>query len=435
MAQPTAYEQYLLELVNRARLDPTGEASRYGIGLNDGLTAGAITATAKQPLAFNPLLIDAADAHSAWMLATDTFSHTGANGSSPGDRMAAAGYSFSGSWSWGENISITWGSGAAITAAQIEGFHAGLFRSAGHRANILNDTFRETGIGVEAGEYKGSNGVTVTEAFARSGSVPFLTGVAFDDRDGDRFYDPGEGLGGVAVAIRSASTGQTWQATTWDAGGYQVQLAAGTYSVTFSGGGLAAPITRTATIGTGNVKLDLDTDVGVAPPPPAPVLLAGTAGSDTLQGGAGAETIRGLSGADVLRGGDGNDTVEGGGGLDLLFGEGGNDRLLGGSGADTLTGGAGADSFVFLALPERGDTITDFSVAQGDRLDLSGLFGAGLDTQAQLTGGGYLRFVNLSGGGVRVQVDLDGGGDAWTGLATLSGLTTAALGGAEIVIA
>ena len=109
MAQPSAYEQYFLELVNRARLDPVGEAARQGIGLNDGLAAGTISTAAKQPLAFSPLLIDAADAHSAWMLATDTFSHTGANGSSPGYRMKAAGYSFTGSWSWGENIAITWG--------------------------------------------------------------------------------------------------------------------------------------------------------------------------------------------------------------------------------------------------------------------------------------------------------------------------------------
>src|SRR5688572_9324797 len=37
MAQPTATEQYFLELVNRARANPAGEAARFGIGLNDGL--------------------------------------------------------------------------------------------------------------------------------------------------------------------------------------------------------------------------------------------------------------------------------------------------------------------------------------------------------------------------------------------------------------
>jgi len=163
MAQPTAYEQYFLELVNRARLDPAGEAARFGMGLNDGLAAGTISATPKQPLAFNPALLDAADAHSAWMLATDTFSHTGANGSSPGDRMKAAGYSFAGSWSWGENIAIAWGSGVGITQAQIDSFESGLFLSAGHRANILNPRFDAAGVAIL---WKGVR-VYVVENFVR----------------------------------------------------------------------------------------------------------------------------------------------------------------------------------------------------------------------------------------------------------------------------
>ena len=38
----TAAEQYLLELINRARLDPQAEADRYGVGLNSGLAGGRI---------------------------------------------------------------------------------------------------------------------------------------------------------------------------------------------------------------------------------------------------------------------------------------------------------------------------------------------------------------------------------------------------------
>ena len=89
--------------------------------------------------------------HSAWMLATDTFSHTGAGGSSPGDRMAHAGYAFTGSWTWGENIAIQWGGGTGITAGQVQSFHDGLFRGAGHRQNILQDAFKEVGIGLATG--------------------------------------------------------------------------------------------------------------------------------------------------------------------------------------------------------------------------------------------------------------------------------------------
>src|SRR3712207_6886405 len=36
-----------------------------------------------------------------------------------------------------------------------------LFRSDGHRHNILNENYREIGIGTKTGEYKGIKGVTV----------------------------------------------------------------------------------------------------------------------------------------------------------------------------------------------------------------------------------------------------------------------------------
>ena len=255
MAQPSAYEQYFLELVNRARANPGAEASRLGIDLNQGLSSGTIANTAKQPLAINQLLNDSAQAHSDWMLATDTFSHTGANGSSAGDRMKAAGYAFTGSWTWGENISIRWGGGGGESAGTVESLHDGLFKSAGHRTNILNDAFKEVGIGIGVGEYKGSTGADATQNFARSGGATFLTGVAFDDKDGDRFYDPGEGMGAVKVSVTS-STGATYATTTWDAGGYQLALPAGDYTVAFSGSGLPATVTQTAKIGSVNVKVD-----------------------------------------------------------------------------------------------------------------------------------------------------------------------------------
>jgi len=349
MAQPSAYEQYFLELANAARANPSAEAARLGIGLNDGLSPGTISTAAKQPLAFNPLLIDAARAHSEWMLATDTFSHTGANGSSAGDRMRAAGYSFTGSWTWGENITIAWGSGVGITAAQVRNFADGLFRSAGHRANTLNPAFQEAGIGLAIGEYRGATGVDGTENFARSGSGVFLTGVAYRDGDGDRFYDPGEGLGGLSVQIRS-STGQTWQTTTWDAGGYQIKLAAGEYDVTFSGGGLASPVTKHASIGSSNVKVDLNSAVDTGtPPPPTGQVLVGGAGSQTLVGGAGADTI------------------------------------TGGAWKDDLTGGAGVDTFVFQKGDGQ-DTVRDFQTGV-DKVHLLGVTSGQVSTRTTSIGG------------------------------------------------
>ncbi len=348
MAQPTATEQYFLELVNRARLDPAAEAARHGIDLNQGLAPGTISTTAKQPLAWDPLLIDAARAHSRWMLDTDTFNHTGVGGSSPGDRMMAAGYVFSGSWTWGENIAIQWGGGTAIDAELVESMHAGLFKSAGHRTNIEKADFKEIGIGFGVGEYQGTTGATGTQNFARTAGSPFLTGVAFGDRDGDRFYDPGEGLAGVKVTARS-SAGTVSETTTWDAGGYQMELAAGTYSVTFSGGGMAQSVTRTATVSGQNVKLDLESAAKLAET--MRVVRDGAVAFEAaaryegpatwidwqlLGTGAGREEITGTEDADF---------INGLAGTDVIAGVGGDDILDGGTGSNFLTGGAGADTF------------------------------------------------------------------------------------------
>ena len=96
-------EQYLLELMNRARLDPVGEAARMGIDLNAGLAAGQISAASKQVLAPNAILESVAVNHSQWMLSTDQFSHTGVNGTSPDQRIKAAGYIYQ---NCGENLAL-----------------------------------------------------------------------------------------------------------------------------------------------------------------------------------------------------------------------------------------------------------------------------------------------------------------------------------------
>ena len=158
--------------------------------------------------------------------------------------------------------------------------------------------------------------------------------------------------------------------------------------------------------------------------------LFGYAGNDTLAGAAGADQLDGGDGSDVLRGGAGADAIDGGAGIDtasyytgatgvvvslasglgsggeaqgdtlsgienlsgsqgwdqlygnaganVLQGWNGNDLLVGRAGKDTLTGGAGADRFQFTAIGDsvvgaNADRITDFSRAQGDKIDLSGI--------------------------------------------------------------
>jgi hypothetical protein len=75
MADPTGQEVLMWALVNRARLDPSGEAARYGINLNEGPVTDfqgnvhTITTASKQPLAWNAALFAVADQHSEDMRA------------------------------------------------------------------------------------------------------------------------------------------------------------------------------------------------------------------------------------------------------------------------------------------------------------------------------------------------------------------------------
>jgi len=159
--------------------------------------------------------------------------------------------------------------------------------------------------------------------------------------------------------------------------------------------------------------------------------LDGGDGADTLDGGAGADTLSGGAGNDVyvvddagdvvreaasggtdvvrssvnhvlsgpvenliltgsasitgtgnmldnqITGNDGANRLEGGTGADTLDGGAGADTLSGGHGLDVLTGGLGGDVFIFGKLSDSGaaigtaDVLSDFSSAQGDRIDLN----------------------------------------------------------------
>jgi len=318
MPAPTAFEQYMMELVNRERA-------------LDG----------DQPLAFDFDLNESAELHSQWMIAVDQFSHEGAGGSTPTQRMQAAGYQLTGSWTTGENIAWQSLRGASGIQDDVYDLHVALMNSPGHRANILNGTFRELGVGIEVGAYQGYTGAFVTQNFAKTGSAFFITGVAFDDLDGDAFYDVGEGLGGLTVTAVSASGGGSVTTTTYaEAGGYELAVSPGTYSVTFSGGGFAST-TRTVTVGSANVKVDwVDPAAAGGGATPGNDNLTGT----PLYGGAGDDTLNGTSGQDFLRGEDGNDRLLGGGAFDDLHGNLGDDAVFGGADGDWVVGGQGQDS-------------------------------------------------------------------------------------------
>ena len=112
--------------------------------------------------------------------------------------------------------------------------------------------------------------------------------------------------------------------------------------------------------------------------------IKGTKGNDTRNGTSGADTITGLAGNDILNGLGGNDVINGGGDDDII---------TGGAGRDTLTGGSGADTFKYEALTDSppglgADLIKDFKAAQGDKVNLTELGTATLQSSynASFTG-------------------------------------------------
>jgi Ca2+-binding RTX toxin-like protein len=372
--QVSAQEQLMIELLNRARLDPLGEAARFGVALNSGLPAGSITSAPKAPLAFDWNLAEAAAGHSSWMLGADVFSHTGCHGCAPDARMKEAGYGFTGSWSWGENIVWKGTTGTLDLTAAIQAQHRSLFLSALHRENIFGD-FREVGVAQEVGRFTEGlttfNASMVTQNFAKTGSEAFITGVAFDDRDGDRFYDVGEGRSGIVIDWLGSGGGAVGTAS---AGGYGVRIPTGLQGMAHLSVKVGA-VTMQASLGMTGTNVKLDVIDGRVLAASADLALGARAADGRLLGVADLD----LSGNDArnrLEGNAGANRIEGGGGADLLSAGGGADALVGGAGKDRLSGGAGADDFVFLAEADSRpgattrDIIADFVRGQDD-IDLS----------------------------------------------------------------
>lgn len=253
-ADPTAEQQYMLELINRFRSDPQNELSNlvnfsspgvwdtpksndpsiayalnyFGTSASD-LAAQFASLTAAPPLAWNSALNVSAANYSNLMVSADQQSHT-LDGLSLDQRIQNGGYGAN----WlqvGENLFasaqsplhahaafvIDWGDGNGSTA----GYGNGIQSPAGHRDLLLNSGMKEIGIGFQSVSIPGTNvnatgPYVVTEHLAsqfRYDGVHYisdaiLTGSVYQDTIvHDAFYEPGEGLAGRAINVYNDATG------------------------------------------------------------------------------------------------------------------------------------------------------------------------------------------------------------------------------------
>jgi len=283
--EPTQLEQYYLELVNRARANPNAEVSRLSdepheiwgnngnpvpADLNEGITGTPISAAAKPPLAFDTRLMDSATEYSDLLLQRERFGHN--ESGTPSSRMVSAGYTFTPPSIAGENLAITASTGPhPVNIERVEEHHAGLFidrnvAGRGHRIGILHPNFREVGIAIRADSDtqslfgSGFKDVVSTQNFAGSAGRIFLTGVIYEDRNSNNFYDLNETAGILNLSVRNGSNVQVAAGRSFGSGGYSINLAnvaAGNYTlvVTDSAGEIrTVPFTWG---GTENLKVDL----------------------------------------------------------------------------------------------------------------------------------------------------------------------------------
>lgn len=315
--EPTAAEQYMLQLINRARQDPQAEVQRL---LDQARTDPAVRAMVRgwdldafarvlgrklslPPLAFNTRLIEAARDHNETMLAANDQRHTPAGYLVDGQVATADdGQPYydpgGGAWSAGENIFAFSGNvDAAGLADYVDYYHAGLMIDWGvpdfsHLQNVMapgpgtaaaggHRPYNEIGIGLltdarpvapppsqpanPANRGLNVGPVILTQEFAYRAGAAFLAGAFYEDRDGDRFYSIGEGVGAVTVRAVGTHGEGVFETRSWSSGGYSLSLPPGTYNVVATGAGLGER-TTVVTVGADNVGWDVRVDTT---PPPA----------------------------------------------------------------------------------------------------------------------------------------------------------------------
>ncbi|EKE44523.1 type I secretion target repeat protein [Oceaniovalibus guishaninsula JLT2003] len=378
MAAATEFEHYMLGLVNAARAE-------HGLG------------ALKMELNLNL----SADRHSDWVLETDTFSHTGVEGTKATERIEAAGFDLSGGWATGENLAIQSLNDDGSWFDEIDDMFDSLMKSPGHRANILSDKYTHVGIGIDDGafafdKFNTRDSLMVTQNFGMThGTVDLdllggdkadrLTGGTGDDHlrgaGGDDLLD---GRGGNDTIDGGKGTDTAVIGADWDPariahlsdGGVRIRSDAGTdvfYSVErfrfadrvvtadgLQSGAEAPPAPddgqRIKGTGRSDTLKGGDGDDWIDGGKRHDTI-AGGGGDDTITGGLGRDKVNmgdgddlyldhgqgGRLGQDIVRGGAGDDTIKGRGGNDRFFGGTGDDAIYGGAGNDTIRGGSGDD--------------------------------------------------------------------------------------------
>ncbi len=213
---PNNEETLALELINRARANPNEEAEILAnldntdvqnainyFNVNLEVFKNALKSyPSRPPLAFNKKLNSSALVMSNLIKEYEVQSHE-IGGTTLSSRVDDSGYDW---MMLGENIfaysksvvhahagfCIDWGNG-----------ENGMQPGAGHRENIMNKDFKEIGISFLKSVDSDKVGPNIeTQDFALpQGNKKFITGVVYEDKNNNNFYDLGEGIKNINIVV------------------------------------------------------------------------------------------------------------------------------------------------------------------------------------------------------------------------------------------
>jgi hypothetical protein len=290
---PTASEQELLQLVNRFRTDPGGEYSRLiattsplkardpvlQIDLDYAAVNGSVLKTqlesikAVPPLAWNEAVSSFAAGHNAEMIASKPPQQFHTDSLTRLNALLKAGVklrSAAGEKVIAENV-FGFGKSAMHTFAAFvidwqKGGPNGMQAELGHRLAIANADFDQIGQAITPYSGTGFGPQVTTQELVNIENAPVMVvGAVFEDRNLSTWYEAGEGLGNVQIVF--SGTAGTFTTKSLGAGGYQVELPAGTYTATATGGGMKhAVVENKIVVGTSNVWKNIVYDPNKLPP-------------------------------------------------------------------------------------------------------------------------------------------------------------------------
>lgn len=259
---PSGEEQEMLELAQRARRNPAAESARLNAAY-PGSNFDFSIYPARPPLSHNGFLETAAKGHADYMASTGFYGHATPDGKNANGRILAAGYQLNDYFGTNPTINLTENIGKGTGQAPgnqlktAQSVHDAFMidynvMGAKHRLNILGvgqfSKNREAGLGYR---HVAPSDYIVQEFAYTKTDKPFVTGVAFNDRDNDEIARAGEGTPGVTVTLSHAS-GFSISTTTKTAGGFSFEVfVPATYTLTIDGK------STQVTVAADNLKVDL----------------------------------------------------------------------------------------------------------------------------------------------------------------------------------